>query len=63
MATVMATVTIKTMISVNDNERGGDFDQQWYVLYTKSRHEKKVAHRLKAMGFTVYCPLKKISKR
>lgn len=41
----------------------GDFDQQWYVLYTKSRHEKKVADRLRAAGFTVYCPLQKISKR
>ena len=41
----------------------GDFDQQWYVLYTKSRHEKKVADRLGAAGFTVYCPLQKISKR
>ena len=41
----------------------GDFDQQWYVLYTKSRHEKKVADRLRAAGFTVYCPLQKINKR
>jgi transcriptional antiterminator RfaH len=40
-----------------------DFDQQWYILYTKSRHEKKVADRLGAAGFTVYCPLQKISKR
>ena len=41
----------------------GDFDQQWYVLYTKSRHEKKVADRLGAAGFTVYCPLQKIRTR
>lgn len=41
----------------------GDFDQQWYVLYTKSRHEKKVADRLSAVGLTVYCPLQKISKQ
>jgi transcriptional antiterminator RfaH len=40
-----------------------DFDQQWHVLYTKSRHEKKVADRLGAAGFTVYCPLQKIRKR
>ena len=31
----------------------------WYVLYTKPRHEKKVAERLTGAGYTVYCPLQK----
>jgi transcriptional antiterminator RfaH len=29
----------------------------WFVLYTKSRQEKKVAIQLEKMGITVYCPL------
>jgi transcription antitermination factor NusG len=29
----------------------------WFVLYTKSRQEKKVAFQLEKMGITVYCPL------
>jgi transcriptional antiterminator RfaH len=29
----------------------------WFVLYTKSRNEKKVAIQLEKMGITVYCPL------
>lgn len=28
----------------------------WYVLYTKSRNEKKVAEYLDAAGYEVYCP-------
>lgn len=30
----------------------------WYVIYTKSRTEKRVADRLADKGFEVYCPLK-----
>ncbi|GAA4311436.1 UpxY family transcription antiterminator [Compostibacter hankyongensis] len=29
----------------------------WYVLYTKSRNEKKVAELLTRKGIEVYCPL------
>lgn len=29
----------------------------WFVLYTKSRNEKKVAIQLEKMGITVYCPM------
>lgn len=29
----------------------------WYVLYTKTRNEKKVADSLVKMGITTYCPL------
>ena len=32
----------------------------WYILYTKPRHEKKVAERLIRAGYTVYCPLQKV---
>ncbi len=35
----------------------------WYVLYTKPRHEKKLAERLLSEGWTVYCPLKKVTKQ
>ncbi|HET8573269.1 MAG TPA: UpxY family transcription antiterminator [Edaphocola sp.] len=30
----------------------------WYVLYVKSRAEKKVAERLQQEGWEVFCPLK-----
>ena len=35
----------------------------WYVLYTKPRNEKKVAERLSAAGYTVYCPLQKVRRQ
>lgn len=34
----------------------------WFVLYTKPRHEKKLAQSLRSEGFKVYCPLKKTTK-
>ena len=30
---------------------------KWFVLYTKSRFEKKVAERLRDLNYDVYCPL------
>jgi transcription antitermination factor NusG len=36
---------------------------QWFVIYTKSRNEKKVAERLTDMGFEIYCPLVKTVKQ
>ena len=38
-------------------------DRNWYVLFTKPRHEKKVADRLTAAGYTTYCPLHKIKRQ
>ena len=38
-------------------------EKHWYVLYTKPRHEKKVAERLEAAGYMVYCPLHKIKRQ
>ena len=38
-------------------------DLPWYVLYTKPRNEKKVAHRLSEAGYNVYCPLQKIRRQ
>ncbi|MEO5911166.1 MAG: UpxY family transcription antiterminator [Pelobium sp.] len=35
----------------------------WYVLYTKSRYEKSVAHKLNQSGFEVYCPVLKTKKK
>jgi len=35
----------------------------WYVLYTKSRNEKKVAERLTVAGYKVYCPLHKVRRQ
>ena len=40
-----------------------DKTKSWYVLYTKPRHEKKLARRLISDGWTVYCPLKKVVKQ
>lgn len=31
--------------------------KDWYVIYTKSRHEKKVAEQLNQIGIEAYCPL------
>lgn len=30
--------------------------EKWLVLYTRSRHEKKIAQKLGQEGFEVYCP-------
>ena len=38
-------------------------DKNWYVLYTKPRHEKKVAERLTEAGYTTYCPLYKVKRQ
>jgi len=35
----------------------------WYVLCTKPRNEKKVAERLSAAGYNVYCPLHKVKRQ
>ena len=37
--------------------------KSWYVLYTKPRHEKKLAEHLLSQSWTVYCPLKKAVKQ
>jgi len=37
--------------------------QNWYVLYTKPKNEKKVAEQLTSAGLTVYCPLVKTVKQ
>ena len=34
----------------------------WFVLYTKSRNEKAVAERLRAMDIAVYCPLIRVKR-
>jgi transcription antitermination factor NusG len=38
-------------------------ERNWYVLYTKPRHEKKVAERLTGAGYTVYCSLQKVVRK
>ena len=38
-------------------------DKSWYVLYTKPKNEKKVAERLSAAGYNVYCPLHKVKRQ
>jgi len=38
-------------------------DDWWYVLCTKPRNEKKVAERLSAAGYTVYCPIQKVRRQ
>jgi len=37
--------------------------EAWYVLYTKPKNEKKVAERLTAEGYNVYCPLHKVKRQ
>ena len=38
-------------------------EKNWYVLYTKPRHEKKVAERLSEARYTTYCPLFKVKRQ
>jgi transcription antitermination factor NusG len=38
-------------------------EKKWYVLYTRSRCEKKVAALLQKRGFESYCPLNKLLKQ
>lgn len=33
-------------------------EKKWFVVYTKSRSERKVADRLNAIGVEAYCPVK-----
>jgi transcription antitermination factor NusG len=40
-----------------------EINNSWYVLYTKPRHEKKLAERLRSEGWIVYCPLRKTTKQ
>lgn len=35
----------------------------WFVLYTKSRSEKKVSEGLSKCGVEVYCPVKKVERQ
>ncbi|MDA8565487.1 UpxY family transcription antiterminator [Schleiferiaceae bacterium] len=38
-------------------------ETNWYVLYTRPRHEKKVAECLTGAGYMVYCPLQKVVRK
>lgn len=37
-----------------------NFQEAWYVIYTKPRHEKKVAAELEYLNITHYLPMKKM---
>jgi len=37
--------------------------KNWYALYTKSRHEKRVVESLTSEGFDVFCPMIKTVKQ
>ncbi len=51
------------MLSKQDPFKVQEEMNSWYVLYTKPRHEKKLAERLLSEGWIVYCPLKKVVKQ
>jgi transcription antitermination factor NusG len=38
-------------------------EQQWHVIYSKPRNEKKVQAALAEAGFEVYCPLNKTRRK
>jgi transcription antitermination factor NusG len=38
-------------------------EQQWHVIYSKPRNEKKVQAALEEAGFEVYCPLNKTRRK
>jgi len=35
----------------------------WYVIYTKSRSEKRVAEELRLRGVDVYCPMQRVRRK
>lgn len=37
--------------------------EDWFVIYTRSRAEKKTAASLEKMGIQVYCPLRKTRRK
>ena len=51
------------MLSKHGQHKQQEPSNSWYVLYTKPRHEKKLAERLQSEGWIVYCPLKKTAKQ
>ena len=51
------------MLQQQDQRSAQPETKSWYVLYTKPRHEKKLAELLLSEGWTVYCPLKKVVKQ
>ena len=51
------------MLQQQDHRSGQPRIKYWYVLYTKPRHEKKLAECLQSEGWTVSCPLKKTTKQ
>ena len=51
------------MLSKHGQHKQQESSESWYVLYTKPRHEKKLAERLQLEGWKVYCPLKKTAKQ
>ncbi len=38
-------------------------DEKWYVVYTRPRWEKKVAHSLSEKGIENYCPLNRVMRQ
>ncbi|HRJ30871.1 MAG TPA: UpxY family transcription antiterminator [Cyclobacteriaceae bacterium] len=38
-------------------------EKNWYVFYTKSRHEKKVRDLLQRRGFEVFLPMQKVMRQ
>lgn len=51
------------MLPKQDSFKEHEEIKSWYVLYTKPRHEKKLAEHLLSEGWTVYCPFKKVVKQ
>lgn len=38
-------------------------EEQWYVIYTRSRHEKNVAQQCREHGFDAFLPLYRVQRR
>ena len=51
------------MLSKHGHHMHQETNNSWYVLYTKPRHEKKLAERFLSEGWNVYCPLKKTTRQ
>ncbi len=46
------------LINTTARDQSPSQSTHWYVVYTKARHERKVAENLAAKGIETYCPLK-----
>ncbi|MGB7435958.1 MAG: UpxY family transcription antiterminator [Candidatus Acidiferrum sp.] len=53
----MSTIVLNRLMSTETAIASAPLKEQWYALYTRSRHEKAVAALLQQKGLTTFLPL------